>query len=344
LASGNATRAVHMAVGPDGRVALVAPGNAHNRGVPQLMVVDPNQVNGQCEPGGGPFPGRRPVSDAGVPLDWERRDADVPTEGPLDDLGVPPGPIAAQPNGEAIAVDFARNGHIVVQTRDPATLQIMTHSGKGLVLSYERTKHTGHAVFHANSSAGLACASCHPEGGDDGLVWTFEKIGPRRTQSLRGGILQTAPFHWDGDMKTMDVLMKDVFEQRMSGPKLEARHHEALAAWMDRIPAMPAKRSPTEESVARGKMLFESPAVGCARCHGGPMLTDNTTVNVGTGKPMQVPPLRGVAWRAPFMHTGCAQTLADRFKKDCGGDDRHGVTSRLSAAQLADLVAYMESL
>ena len=40
----------------------------------------------------------------------------------------------------------------------------------------------------------LACASCHPEGHDDGQVWNFSALGPRRTQSLAGGIAGTEPF------------------------------------------------------------------------------------------------------------------------------------------------------
>jgi hypothetical protein len=44
------------------------------------------------------------------------------------------------------------------------------------------------------------------------------------------------------------------------------------------------------------------------------------------------------------MHDGCAKTLADRFVAPCGGGDQHGVTSHLGAAQIADLVAYLESL
>jgi hypothetical protein len=43
------------------------------------------------------------------------------------------------------------------------------------------------------------------------------------------------------------------------------------------------------------------------------------------------------------MHDGCATTLADRFGA-CGGGDKHGHTSQLTAAQVADLVAYLDSL
>jgi hypothetical protein len=44
------------------------------------------------------------------------------------------------------------------------------------------------------------------------------------------------------------------------------------------------------------------------------------------------------------MHDGCAPTLADRFGATCGGGDRHGATSHLMPAQLADLTTYLESL
>jgi hypothetical protein len=57
-----------------------------------------------------------------------------------------------------------------------------------------------------------------------------------------------------------------------------------------------------------------------------------------------VPSLVGVGSRGPFMHDGCAKTLADRFDPACGGDDRHGNTAGLSAGEIADLIAYMEAI
>ena len=61
---------------------------------------------------------------------------------------------------------------------------------------------TGHLIFHANAGGGLACASCHAEGNDDGRVWNFTCEGPRRTQSLHVGLRGTEPFHWSGDEPT----------------------------------------------------------------------------------------------------------------------------------------------
>jgi cytochrome c peroxidase len=66
-------------------------------------------------------------------------------------------------------------------------------------------------------------------------------------------------------------------------------------------------------AIARGKQLFESSSVGCATCHRGAALTNNLTVDVGTGGHFQVPSLLGLALRSPFMHDGCAKTPAERF-------------------------------
>jgi hypothetical protein len=43
------------------------------------------------------------------------------------------------------------------------------------------------------------------------------------------------------------------------------------------------------------------------------------------------------------MHNGCAKTLKDRFGP-CGGGDKHGVTSKLSDAQVNDLITYLNTL
>jgi cytochrome c peroxidase len=54
--------------------------------------------------------------------------------------------------------------------------------------------------------------------------------------------------------------------------------------------------------------------------------------------------LRNLQVRAPYMHDGCATTLKDRFDPNCGGGDKHGVTSHLTPAEIDDLVAYLETL
>ena len=102
----------------------------------------------------------------------------------------------------------------------------------------------------------------------------------------------------------------------------------------------PARFQTESDAVVRGKKLFDQ---RCTSCHDGPMLTNNRTVDVGTGAPMQVPSLVGVAWRAPYIHTGCAATLFDRFAPDCGGT-QHGDTHDLADSDISDLVAFLETL
>jgi cytochrome c peroxidase len=66
---------------------------------------------------------------------------------------------------------------------------------------------------------------------------------------------------------------------------------------------------------------------------------------VGTStEDLQVPSLVSIGYRAPFMHNGCAKTLAARFDPACGGGEAHGHTSDLTPEQVGDLVAYLESL
>jgi hypothetical protein len=247
--------------------------------------------------------------------------------------------------GQTVAIALAEGRGLVTFARAPSRLVLPSSRGAiELRLSAIETEHRGHEFFHSMTSAGLACASCHPEGGDDGRVWSFAGIGPRRTQTMRGGILGTEPFHWDGDMANFETLLEHVFAGRMSGPFLDEPNREVFARWMDALPALPR---PVEnpDGVARGRALFESAEVGCAVCHSGPQLTNNLSVDVGTGLTLQVPTLIGIAHRAPYMHDGCAPTLHARLTDPyCGGGDLHGKTSHLTPTQIGDLVMYLRTL
>ncbi|MEO0601675.1 MAG: c-type cytochrome [Myxococcota bacterium] len=200
-------------------------------------------------------------------------------------------------------------------------------------------------LFHQSQSTGLACASCHPEGQDDGHVWTFQDLGPRRTQNIAGGVASRAPFHWDSEFESLDELMHDVFEGRMGGPEVPPGATEDLAGWMDDIPPL---RSPEQDAdqVAQGKALFESPAVACSGCHNGEQLTDSRMHVVRAGDPaFKTPSLLGVGGRAPYMHDGCAESLEQRFTDEaCGGGDQHGVTSQLSDDEVRALIAFLKTL
>ena len=314
--------AVDIAMAPDGKTAAIAvPGNAETGGFPTIVTVDTTQMTTG-----------NPCMNA----------SQLAVGGQNGGSGV---------EGQVVAVSYAKNGTLLAQTREPAAVYLLNSSSSGttassISLATDSREDTGHTIFHVNAGGGVACASCHPEGGEDGRVWNFACAGARRTQSIRGGISPTAPFHWDGSEPTFSHLMDDVFSGRMSGPMLSDDQKSALQSWVDTIPAMPVTAGLDAAAVARGQALFTNPTYACSTCHAGALLTNNATVDVGTGAAFQVPSLRGVAWRGPFMHTGCAASLADRFDASatCGGGDKHGMTSTLTAAQVGDLVTYLQSL
>jgi len=199
----------------------------------------------------------------------------------------------------------------------------------------------GRTVFHQETPALMACATCHPEGREDGLVWTINGTGKRRTQTLAGHLGDRLPFHWNGDVPSLQAIMDDVFTRRMGGPMLTVNQRRSIAPFLERIPPPAPSPSGDEAQLARGEALFASQ--GCASCHAGALTTDNGINDVGTGGSFKTPSLLGVAARDPYLHDGCAPTLRDRFGA-CGGGDAHGSTSSLTPAQVDDLVAYLESL
>lgn len=239
---------------------------------------------------------------------------------------------------------------LIVQSREPASITIFGKSGQQkLVFSApsESVKDTGHYIFHheASDTSHIACASCHLEGHDDAHTWTFDSIGARRTQTLGGDIFQTAPFHWDGDMLDLGMIMHEVFQNRMGGDGKMAgpRHTTVLQGWMGNIPRLPVSRpNVAQASIDHGAQLFVD--AKCATCHSGTMFTNNTNQDVGTGKAFQVPSLLGLSNRAPYLHDGSAATIRDRFPAP-GVPSQHGDTTVLKTEQdIDDLVAYLQTL
>ena len=266
-----------------------------------------------------------------------------------------PGTTPDQP-GQPVAIAGTGDGHFVVQIREPAQIVQLSSQGGAIeqVISLNAPSRldTGHYLFHHNASSTsfIACASCHMEGHDDGHLWQFDTEGVRRTQTVAGGVLETAPLHWAGDMHDLPDIMNEVFVNRMGGAPQGVRHIAAFGDWLNSIQRYPASPTGTQEQIAHGQQIFTSADAGCTGCHNGKHFTNNQNASVGTGvtgQTFQVPTLLGVAARAPYMHDGCAKTLEDRFdpaQAGCNGGENHGHTSQLSASDIADLIAYLETL
>jgi cytochrome c peroxidase len=137
-------------------------------------------------------------------------------------------------------------------------------------------------------------------------VWQFESIGLRRTQSPEVGLEGSAPFHWDGDMDDFQTLSNEVYTHRMGGAMQSDERAAAFERWLFAA-VRPAAGTEVDEPLrAQGEALFVD--YGCASCHSGSRMSNEQTVEF-RGKPLQVPSLRRVALRPPYMHDGRATDL-----------------------------------
>lgn len=314
---------VDVAASPSGAVTLVVtPANALLAGAPSYFFFGPGEMgNGPCGQGEGPPP--------------------IP-----DNIIAPSGLFV---DGQLTAAAFSGLGEPIVFSREPAALYVLGVSTPHAVvakipLSPVSRKDTGHDVFHSNSGAGIACASCHPEGGDDAHTWAFASSSAgadadiRRTPSLRGTVAGTAPYHWTGAFPTVGALLDDTYSHRMHGMFLADDQKLAVTSWVGSIAAPHVDHAALPVGGGPGATLF---AEHCASCHSGPRYTDNLSHDVGTGLSVQTPPLVGVSARTPLLHDGCALTVRDRFR--CGGD-HHGDTGAMSETQIDALVDFLGTL
>jgi cytochrome c peroxidase len=131
---------------------------------------------------------------------------------------------------------------------------------------------------------------------------------------------------------------------------------DALAAFVDTLQPKPNPFQHDAAAVARGRAIFERSDAACATCHPAPRYTDSSldsarTHNVGTGdgpdEPLgpafDTPSLRALWDSAPYLHDGSAATLRDVMTTR-NRADRHGRTSHLTPAEIADLLAFLNSL
>lgn len=235
----------------------------------------------------------------------------------------------------------------------------------------------------------LACAHCHLDGESDHRTWDFTDRGEgmRNTISLLGhGGDAHGPMHWSanfdevhdfendirGPQSGMGLMSDGDFEtgtrsEPLGDPKAGVSASlDALAAYvttLDTFPRSPYRNADGSLTVdaEAGRVLFESPALGCTSCHAGPRLTDSTFLgpgvpllhDVGTiteasgqrlGGPLtgiDTPTLHGLWNNAPFLHDGSAATVLQVI--DSAGDT-HGMAAGLSEQERGQLAAYLLSL
>jgi DNA-binding beta-propeller fold protein YncE len=213
--------------------------------------------------------------------------------------------------------------------------------------SFDEKQHQGMVLFHASSTqvsqgGALACSSCHPDGRADGLSWRIDKH-ELQTPVLVGRVAGTHPYKWDGGDPDIKASLTGTMK-RLGGSGLKPEQTAALAAYLEALPA-PQTPSRDTQMVARGQKLFDSAELGCRTCHDGAKYTDNTKheFKAATLKQADTPSLVGLAAGAPYYHDGSAATLESLLR------DRakvHGMaeTAKLTDAQVAELIAFLETL
>lgn len=192
----------------------------------------------------------------------------------------------------------------------------------------------------SSGGSGLSCATCHSEGRDDGLSWTFLR-GKRQTPSLAGEVSATEPVRWEGDRVTVEEDAAMTSRDAMGGLGMSTAELANLAQFIDFIRDVDIERGDmSDPAILRGKAIFEREDVGCADCHNGARLTDNQTYSM-YGVNVQTRSLVGLKATAPYLHDGSAPTLADVVEMATGP---MGDTTMLSESEKRDLIRYLETL
>jgi cytochrome c peroxidase len=253
-----------------------------------------------------------------------------------------------------------------------------------------------------------ACVTCHSAdlAWGDGRPRAATKAGgdmDLRTPTLLNVAWQDGPFGWDGkfrDLETVarapitapgnmnlklgeavarleaDPSYRDGFAAAFGDPAVSAERLEAALATFERL--IVAGQAPFDRWIAgdegaisaaakRGFDVFNGRG-GCAGCHSGWSLTDNSFHDIGTatgndigrGRLMpksvaaryafKTPTLREIGRRAPYMHDGSVPTLEaviDLYDK--GGIERPSRSREikvlnLDAAAKADLLEFLATL
>jgi len=260
-----------------------------------------------------------------------------------------------------VAVDVARGKVVAFSTFTRKVSELTIADGAGVEMdlplgsgreSVPSVVAEGRRLFHGSGDArisqnGRACASCHVDGREDGLVWPTP-TGQRQTPMLAGRVDGTAPYGWNGEHETLTTHIKSTVKN-LGGTGLPDGKVEALAQYVASMKAPPrpvVHAAAAGGLVARGKGIFESSEAGCSSCHvGDSRFTDHETHSLANGSMLfDTPSLAFVGQTAPYFHDGRFTTLEAVVAACDEPTVKMGHTSHLDQDERRALVAYLRSL
>jgi cytochrome c peroxidase len=213
-------------------------------------------------------------------------------------------------------------------------------------------------VFHDAQSCfqqWLSCVSCHPEGRADGLNWDLLNDGMGNSKNAKSLLIssRTPPAMSLGVRESYEVAVGSGFRY-IQFFEPGQQHIDDVKAYLT---AMQPERSPylvkkadgswgLSSQAERGKELFFSEALRCAKCHSAPLYTDLKSYDVGTTTPFDQgathfdTPTLIECWRTgPYLHDGSAVELEDAVRA-IGG---MGV-KQLDDEDVSALIEYLRTL
>ncbi len=264
----------------------------------------------------------------------DARSAD-PMRAVLRRFEVPQGPtgVAIEEATGTLLVNAAFAGKLaVIELASGATHTVELSDGSAHSAGRELFYRTGDANITAE---GLACSSCHPDGGDDGVTWSTPE-GLRQTPMLAGRLQHTAPYGWTRRADSIDSYLADTMS-RLGGQGLRSQDRAELARYVSTLASPPRARG-GDGLVEAGRLVWND--AGCGSCHRDGAGTD-AKAHGDSGAGFDTPALRDVGRTAPYFHDGRYPDLESLLADDDGW--MPGV-SGLGAKERGALLAYLRTL
>ncbi len=223
----------------------------------------------------------------------------------------------------------------------------------------------------------MSCASCHDDGGHDGMTWDLTHLGEglRNTLSLRGTSgTRFGNLHWSSNFDEVqdfevqieqlngaDGLIPGITFTENTSPLThvtagESEELDALAAYVNSLGKNSVLKAPDQcgnnytcqQERSNGSWQFQSH--GCVDCHSGAAYRDGENHDVGTitvssGQgsgsllsAIRTPSLIELWDTAPYLHDGSAATLEEVFT--VGDHANMGLDQR----ELHNLIRYINEI